>query len=454
MLVSNKLKDLLFLFISTFQFFQILAISRTIPVKDPDNILLTFGSCNRFQGNHLDNIFYPIADIKSDLWIWLGDAAYLDLRIRPLTFVYAGEKIIKERFQAVKNSPAYVHLRNSTEIIGVWDNHDYGLNNAGKNFPHKDMTQQLWLDFIDEPKESPRRKQKGIYESYYIGDSSKIKVILLDVRYFKEETSKWKPKGTDLLGEEQWRWLEEELKGNTAEYVLIGSGIQVLPDDRIIPEHWYAENRDRLIGLIRKYKVSGVVLLSGDVHFAEVMRYPCKEHIGYELYEFTSSGLTHSVNNHVPYAEECLDAVFPETWSKRSERYIGLNFGVLRFSFGKEGEVKYEVRDSESRIVMEKKVKKEDLVYDEGIVDENKECREIQRGKYGRFFGHFGKGLVQGKWAAYAILGILLLLVLIVVGLIVLVVKLIIWVARKLLRLGGIVGDSGKIDKRGKVKTT
>jgi hypothetical protein len=45
--------------------------------------------------------------------------------------------------------------------------------------------------------------------------------------------------------------------------------------------------------MISKSKRNGVVLISGDVHFAEIMRSPIP-HFGakYHIYEITSSGLT------------------------------------------------------------------------------------------------------------------------------------------------------------------
>lgn len=42
------------------------------------------------------------------------------------------------------------------QVIGTWDDHDYGLNDAGKEFMGKNMTQKLLMDFLDEPEDSPR----------------------------------------------------------------------------------------------------------------------------------------------------------------------------------------------------------------------------------------------------------------------------------------------------------
>jgi hypothetical protein len=42
------------------------------------------------------------------------------------------------------------------QVIGTWDDHDYGLNDAGKEFSGKVVTQRLMLDFLDEPEDSKR----------------------------------------------------------------------------------------------------------------------------------------------------------------------------------------------------------------------------------------------------------------------------------------------------------
>lgn len=244
-------------------------------------------------------------------------------------------------------------------------------------------------------------------------------MILLDVRYFKEPSSIFKPNGTDLLGSEQWEWLEKELKENTAEYVVIGSGIQIIPDDRLVPEHWYSGNRDRLFALIRKYKTSGVILISGDVHFAEILKYPCREHVGYEIYEFTSSGLTHHVSTHVPFADKYMDVMVPKTWSTKKDRFLDLNFGVLKFSFGKERKVKFEARDVNSTVVLEKTLRAAELRYNKQVVNPEAQCVG-QKNKYVRFLKNFCGSLLRREWLAYVIL----LLVVFVAWLLVKLVKL------------------------------
>ena len=51
------------------------------------------------------------------------------------------------------------------------------------------------------------------------------------------------------------------------------------------------------MNLLTKYKKSGAIILSGDVHYAKIHSSGCRSLTGgYFLYEFVSSGLTHHAN--------------------------------------------------------------------------------------------------------------------------------------------------------------
>jgi alkaline phosphatase D len=79
-----------------------------------------------------------------------------------------------------------------------------------------------------------------------------------------------------MLGEEQWIWLEKIFKNSKETYIFIGSGTQILPIDRILTEAWYEKSRIRLFELIGKYKKSGVIFMSGDIHTGQIIRTPCE----------------------------------------------------------------------------------------------------------------------------------------------------------------------------------
>lgn len=96
-----------------------------------------------------------------------------------------------------------------------------------------------------------------------------VKSIFTDTRYFKNRAD---TESSDILGELQWKWLEEELNDETADIIFFVSSIQLLPTQKIVEESWseYPYSRDRVLRLINKSPCANVIILSGDVHMAEV----------------------------------------------------------------------------------------------------------------------------------------------------------------------------------------
>ncbi|QIP11595.1 alkaline phosphatase family protein [Spirosoma aureum] len=249
---------------------------------------IAFGSCS--DQKRPQPLWDDIVAQKPDVWIWLGDNIYGDSE---------SMDTLSTKYARQKSNPVYQQLRQSTSVIGVWDDHDYGVNDGGKEYPRRKESQQLMLDFLDVPTTSPLRKQEGAYSTHVYGPKGKrVKVILLDARYFRDPLKKDgkanvpDPSG-DMLGEAQWQWLEKQLTNSDADIHIIGSGVQVLPEDHIY-EKWanFPTSRKRLLDLLSKTKPKGALLISGDRHQAEVSKVSVPG-LSYDLYDITSSGLTH-----------------------------------------------------------------------------------------------------------------------------------------------------------------
>jgi alkaline phosphatase D len=262
---------------------------------------ILFGSCS-----HQDKSM-PILDAinaeNADLFIFLGDNIYGDTK---------NMADLADKYKRLGNISGIKTLRATTETIAIWDDHDYGENDAGAQYPEKEASRKLMLDFWQEPKNSMRySRDSGIYTAYMYGEGEqKVHVILPDLRWNRdtlnhvskqEYTLERKPnnmgpyspstvKNASMLGEKQWLWLEEELKKPSA-IKIIGSSLQLLPEFTGW-ESWanFPKDRERLFALIKKHKVNGVLIISGDTHWGEVSKVSLKG--GYPLWEVTSSGLT------------------------------------------------------------------------------------------------------------------------------------------------------------------
>lgn len=267
-----------------------------------------FGSCA--EGGKEQPIWEAVLAAKPELFLFLGDNIYGDTR---------DMAVLRAKYAELARHSGFTKLRDTTPLAVTWDDHDFGEDDAGGDYPQKEASRQVFLDFWGEPAGSPRRARDGVYASYVFGPpGQRVQVILLDLRYNRTPLVKPEPgirnyrswatarhkKGLEvpgpyarnpdpratMLGERQWQWLERQLE-TPAEVRLIGSSLQVLAD---FPgwEGWslFARDQQRLIELIRRKRANGVVFLSGDMHYAELSQLDVN--VPYTLWDLTSSGLT------------------------------------------------------------------------------------------------------------------------------------------------------------------
>lgn len=362
------------MFVNNFSFFSYLillpfAFAETL-LKDSNitQTKISFGSCANFIKSPDIDIFPSIMQFNPELFIWLGDFAYVDDKILFIKSVLPDLSIVETRFNSTKYHPSHMKMKSSIPTIGIWDDHDYGQNDGNKYNPHKYKIQQMFLDAIDEPKNSHRRfMDDGIYFSKTI--SQNIKIILLDVRFNKDS---WFEESMDMLGIKQWKWLENEINDPLIEIFFIVSGTQIMPDDRFLPESWYVPSKEKLYSLVKKYK-KRVVLISGDVHYGEIMQHPCSCH---QLIEITSSGMTHYFGDGKIIKSNLANFLFPNTFNTPNDRFFHYNFGAIEILFDKNNmsnsKVILQIRDINNQIRLEKILLFKDLEISECEI---KECR-------------------------------------------------------------------------------
>ncbi|HEY0672148.1 MAG TPA: alkaline phosphatase D family protein [Longimicrobiales bacterium] len=117
---------------------------------------IAFGSCNRESMRQ--PLWKLIADKEPQLWIWLGDNIYGDTD---------NMRVMRAKYGQQLRQPSYREFRRQVPVIGTWDDHDYGLNNGGREYRARAASQQALLDFLDEPVESARRRQEGVHSGEF-----------------------------------------------------------------------------------------------------------------------------------------------------------------------------------------------------------------------------------------------------------------------------------------------
>lgn len=256
---------------------------------------IVFASCA--QQNEDQSIWDKVVSENPDLVLYIGDNVYGDVR--------SGDRALPElkaAYMRLADSEPFARVRAAAPVLTTWDDHDFGLNDAGADFALKDQSERLFEYVWAVDPDDPRANRPGVYGSWIIGDKGRrVQVIMLDTRYFRsplKPTDKMNERGKErwlpdadpaktMLGDAQWAWLAEELR-KPAELRLLVSSVQVLSEGhgweawRLLPTE-----REKLYELVRDVK--NLVVLSGDRHSAALYR----KAIGQNrtLFEATSSSL-------------------------------------------------------------------------------------------------------------------------------------------------------------------
>jgi len=283
---------------------------------------IAFGSCG-----HQDKpqpILRHVISHSPDLFIYLGDNIYGDTR---------NMEKLQNKYDRLGKKEEFRQLSESTQVLAIWDDHDFGENDAGRHYPFKEASKEIFLDFWNEPDTSLRRTHTGIYHSLTFGPSNqRVQVILLDTRTFRDNLvvhdkdplykNDYKPNpspDSTLLGQEQWNWLEKTLQVPAA-IRIIATSIQFSHEYNGY-ESWtnVPFEREKFTELIKSTGAKGIIFISGDVHWGEISKLNVPGQ--YPIYDVTSSGITQTWNAPMPNKNRIGDVVMEN------------NFGLIEINW-------------------------------------------------------------------------------------------------------------------------
>jgi len=265
-------------------------------INEQSVIKIGFGSC--LDQNKSLGIFQSIKASRPDMFLMIGDNVYGDTRDGKLRKMAKAYRRQRENFRSLSlNFP----------IESIWDDHDYGINDGGADYPHKEISEKMFLDFWEIPVNDIRRSRSGLYREQLLTINDKIaQIIYLDTRFHrgklvhsdergatgKERYIPTQDKNQSMLGENQWVWLEEKLSTvvdfrfvvSSIQFLAIGHGWecwQMMPHERL-----------RMMGLIDELSINNIIFLTGDRHRAGIYRFTTRGKN--KIYEISSSPLNAS----------------------------------------------------------------------------------------------------------------------------------------------------------------
>lgn len=242
-------------------------------------------SCMSDTFNELGDQMWPkVFSHNADLLFLIGDNIYADV----FSGVYLGghqqvnPSHLWNRYVDHAMTMKLYHMKNLIPVYATWDDHDFGVNDGGRNYPFKKQSKEIFNTFF------PRFKNK----SYEMGPGvssrlslNQINFFFMDGRYFR---SKKKNKSGVHLGKKQTSWIMSRVD---RPFNWLISGDQFFgsyhPYESFNGEHpvEFASFTQSLKDKNKKY-----FFLGGDRHLVEVMKIP-KQHVGHETMEYTVSGI-------------------------------------------------------------------------------------------------------------------------------------------------------------------
>ena len=268
------------------------------------------GSCN--NQNYPTPAWNAIENENLDAFFFLGDNVYGDIPSGELDY-------LKESYE-IFGSVMPTWLK-ETELLVIWDDHDFGLNDGGASYKYRSQSQKLFNDFWNIPQADERRSREGIYFSTSkLITNKKVLIIGLDTRYFRSDLIKkgdtyqanTAPTST-ILGREQWNWLKDQLS-QPHDVLILATSIQLLATNHRF-EKWgnFPHERATLISMLEKLD-STVLIVSGDRHRGGIYKRG-------NLIEITAS----SLNRGLPPYPETDELLLGETHTVH-------NYGLIEFT--------------------------------------------------------------------------------------------------------------------------
>ena len=236
-------------------------------------------SCMDDQFEKNFKIWNVLALKNPEYILMIGDNFYAD-KVNGISMKATPESLWKRYVEGRLSIPFYFQEK-LIPVHGLWDDHDYGVNNGNEDFEHKAASKEIFeAMFAQSLNDEIFIKGSGVGGLLSMGD---FNLYFLDGRTFRAPG-----KDGRHLGLDQEKWLLKSLK-DEAQPSFIIKGDQFFGGysgfDSFEGNH--PANFERFVGELKELGTP-FIFLSGDRHMSEIMQFP-RSLFGLPSFEITSS---------------------------------------------------------------------------------------------------------------------------------------------------------------------
>ncbi len=246
---------------------------------------VAFASCMNPSRVPIQPIWTQVGVFRPDALLLIGDNNYMPMRPDAYetddgTVAYA----MARYHRYLRDLPGLRSVLATTPTYAIWDDHDFGPNNADRTFRWRELTLDMFKRYWANPA-AGTNDTPGVFYSFRIGDAE---FFMLDDRYHRDPNDA--PDRSTMLGAGQLAWLKDGLRASTATFKVIVNGHTLTIDRQDRGEYWanFGNERDDFLEWMYAEGIDGVLFASGDWHVGSLSRVSFTEN-GYPLYELISS---------------------------------------------------------------------------------------------------------------------------------------------------------------------
>ncbi len=293
---------------------------------------IAFGSCVF----HTDTkIFESILQAEPDLVLLLGDNIYIEPQDQ------AGEARIRDRYKRLLAAPGFQELLQKSEVHAIWDDHDFGLNDADAGSSFQSISRPAFHWFRSRLSDGASKTRMELMKAPFGRDETiayavkndRVTVVLTDNRSFRRTAQGLSAEKRQVFSRKQLDWIKGILERPPTPLVFLASGGALLPKRNEEESLWQSPHEwEELLESLQDSPAS-VFVLSGDTHFSGVYNYSFPDKSVSEIF---ASPLSAATDKEEPFEKD-------SSWGFH---YIdGSSFGMVTLAPGG-SEVEIEFRSA------------------------------------------------------------------------------------------------------------
>lgn len=202
-------------------------------------------------------LFDVMAAAQPDYFVHLGDTVYADIPKREFATTLSHYRRKHSNIRADRPLQAFL---SQCATYAMWDDHECE-NDAHGGLPQWPVAEQVFREYWPCASED----RVGLYRAFQLAPA--VDLIMLDTRRFRSVQALVDGPDKTMLGARQKAWFFDRLKRSTAKYKIVATSV---PFHGGSHDAWgnYKTERDEVVAFIRRERITNVVMISADYHFA------------------------------------------------------------------------------------------------------------------------------------------------------------------------------------------